>query len=132
MPSSSLLQAVSVCPCTSQSPPTTHLDPSLNPRPDPRPYQQSCSDPQEDEHDGLVFGRVALEARREHIVLLRALADGQIIVEAELAIAVRTSACSFRCTMTWIGGGVLRDTKRDDSAVGETGAFAKGCWCCWD
>jgi hypothetical protein len=57
-----------------------------NPRSDARPAQQPHGGSDEYEHDRLVFGRVSLEARRQHVLFLFARAE--VIAQAELAVAV--------------------------------------------
>jgi len=52
------------------------------------PGQQAGGRKDEDNDDGLVFERVALEASGEDVLLPRVLADGQIVVQAERARAV--------------------------------------------
>jgi hypothetical protein len=57
-----------------------------NPRPDTRPTQQPHRRSDKDEDNRLILGRVSLEARRQHVLFLFALAEA--IAQAELAIAV--------------------------------------------
>jgi hypothetical protein len=105
-------------------PPFSH---PLDPRPDGRISQQPHRRPNEDEHDRLVLRRVSLEARRQDILLLLALAKA--VAQAELAVAVVT--CLFRGAGAQVGCGRLLGgggVKGDDGAVAKTGAFAEGCW----
>lgn len=106
-------------------PPLPH---PLHPRFDPRPPQQPHCRCNKNVHNRLVLGRVSLEARGEHILLLLALAE--TVAQTELAVTV--AACLLRNALAEIGSGGLLGgggVEGDDGRVAETGAFAEGCWC---
>jgi len=109
------------------------LPPLLHPRSDSRPSQQSTRREYENENDRCVFPAVSLEACREDVRLCGVLTDWQVVVKAELFVAVVACPAAlrrgFRVVRGWFvgGGGVVEG---DDGRVGEAGAFAEGggCW----
>jgi hypothetical protein len=100
-----------------------------NPRPDARPTQQPHRRADKDEDNRLVLGRVSLEARRQDVLFLFALAEA--IAQAELAVAVvagflgRAGAEIGRRGLLDRRGGI----EGDNGAVAEAGAFTEGRWC---
>lgn len=64
----------------------TYLSPALDPRPHTRPSQQAHCRADEDKDNGLILGRVSLEARSQDVLLL--LSGAEAIAEAELTVAV--------------------------------------------
>lgn len=54
-----------------------------------RPAEQSDSTQDEPPYDDLVLPAVALEAHRRHVLLLGTLAYGQVVAQAEGAVALR-------------------------------------------
>jgi hypothetical protein len=98
-----------------------------------RPRQQACRREDEDEDDRLVLDAVALEARREDVFLLGIGADGQLVAEAEGAVAGR--ACEVgasgggRSGAAEKGGRRRRGfgrVERDDGTVVEADTLAEG------
>lgn len=94
--------------------------------------------------------RSRTETSRKHIILFRALTCGQLVVQAELAVAVVAAerAVFLRALGVFVGGfelgvyGALGEAEdvvdarfgffgieRDDCAIGETGTLAEGRWC---
>lgn len=97
-----------------------NLEICLGPRPDSSPDQQPTSDEDKGIDNGLILCRVALETSGKDIGVLCVLADGQIVAEAELTVAVVAGGL--------FGGRLAGDVcQGDDCAVAETCAFAKGC-----
>jgi len=85
------------------------------------------------------------EASSKHILLLRALADRQIVIQTELPVAVVTVAGTLRRALGAVivdggagleegvvrrgGVGGLFGVERDNGAVGEAGTFTEGGCC---
>ena len=107
---------------------STYLSPLIYPRPDSRIAQQSHRRRNEGQHYYLVFCRVSLEASREDVLLLFALAEA--VAQAELAVAViaRLLACAGAQFEVRLGGrpGAVES---DNGTVTEACAFAEGCRC---
>jgi len=95
------------------------LSPLLNPRPDPRINKQPDRRRNKHKHHDFILRAIPLKASRQDIFFLCTLTDGQVVVEAEFAVAVGTSGL--------FGVGRGGGGESDDGAVGEAGAFAEGC-----
>ena len=75
----------------------THLPPNPHKSPNQTPDQQPHGASHKDEDHDLVFGAVALETRGHDVGFqLHVLANGQIIREAELSVAVCAGALFLR------------------------------------
>jgi len=97
--------------------------PILQYLPDARPTQQTNGARNERQHHNLVLPAISLETRREDILILDFVADGQSLVFTELFVACRAAgSCSADLE---VHGGWLSCLKRDDGAVGEAGALAE-------
>ncbi|KAI9744114.1 MAG: hypothetical protein M1818_002266 [Claussenomyces sp. TS43310] len=106
------------------------------------PSQQADGGGDEKQDDDLILGAVALEAHGEDIFLLGVVTDGQVLAEAEGAIAAvargrvggaagQGGAHEERVVAAAVArGDAAVGPELDDGAVGEAGAFAEGgCGC---
>jgi len=115
--------------CIWQSHLQTYLSPALDPRPHTCPSQQAHCGANEDKDDGLVLGRVSLEARGQDVLLF--LSGAEAISEAELAVAV-IARLPRGAGLEFGGSGLLGGSGRVqgyDGTVAKTGALAEGCSC---
>lgn len=99
-----------------------------------RPPQQPKRGTDKPQHNNLVLGAIPLEAGRDDVLLLGVLADGQVLRDAERAVALAAGGSGGGARFQERGGageqvrsgcGFGLGRQLDDGAVGEACAFAE-------